>query len=259
MANSADDRSSPRTLETVSRTFEVVQALRTLGEAGVTELADHLGISKGTTHCHLSTLLEHGYVMKANGRYRLGFRFIETAEHIKRNDIPMYDSAKQELTKLAHETGEYTHLMVEDDGKGVFVLKLGGEDAIGSDYYAGEPHPLHYLGAGKAILAHLPEDEVEEVIGGDLVAMTENTITDPGELREELAAIRERGYAVSDEEAAVGIRAVGVPILNRKGTLLGSISLSGPVSRIRGDVFEEDIPEKLLRVANIVEINSNYH
>jgi DNA-binding IclR family transcriptional regulator len=114
--------------------------------------------------------------------------------------------------------------------------------------------------AGKSILAHLPEQRRAELVEKcDLDAATPSTLTDPVELSRELDRIRDRGYAWSDEEAAVGIRAVGTVLQDRSRSVLGAISVSGPVSRLHGKYYEEDLPERVMEVANVIEITHNYH
>lgn len=258
----ADDRPTDgqsRTIGSVHRACAIIGYLMETDAAGVTEIADALEFSKGTVHNHLSTLYEQGFIQKDHGTYRLGYKFVEIGEKVKRS-VPIYEMTRRELSRLAKETGEYTQLMIEDDGMGIYLIKIGGENAIGSDYHVGERQYLHYSAAGKAILAHLPDEHVDQIVDQHgLTPLTEYTVTEKETLYEQLESVRERGFALSDQETAIGIRAVGAPILNRTGKVLGAISISGPVRRIPDDEFESEFPDMLMQIANIIEIHTHYH
>jgi DNA-binding IclR family transcriptional regulator len=119
-----------------------------------------------------------------------------------------------------------------------------------------KPLYLHHLSAGKAILARLPEERVEAIIDKHgLVERTENTITTRAELYDELETVRERGYAYNDGEEVDGLRAVGAAVSGPDGEVLGAISLSGPKSRMRGERFDQGIPQAVKETADVIEFN----
>lgn len=129
--------------------------------------------------------------------------------------MKLYRVAASELQKLADQTGEHANLMIEKHGQGIFLYKVKGEDAVELDTYTGMRVDLQTTALGKAILAHLPETRIDEILNmHGLPRITENTVTDPAELKSELAEICERGYATDDEERVKGVRCVGVPILD---------------------------------------------
>jgi DNA-binding IclR family transcriptional regulator len=252
------DSTSPRTLKTVQRAFDVVRALQDLDGAGVTELAEELGLSKSSTYNYLSTLREHQYVVKEGDTYRLSYQFLHIGEYV-RGQTDIYRHGREELDILAHETGRYVHLATEQHGLGVNLYKVRGEEAIGSRYQQSKlqrPDYLHFSATGKAILAHLPRERVEWILDEyGLVRKTANTITDPEELFAELERTRERGYSVNAEEEIEGIRAVGAPILAQDGEVLGSVSVSGPAHRLRQPEHRERLVKAVTDTANVVEVN----
>lgn len=260
MAPSNADADSPRTLKTVERTFEVVRGLEALDGAGVTELADHLGMSKSAVYNHLSTLRESRYVVKDGDEYALSLQFLLLGEYVRNHDT-LYEQGKAELETLADETGEYAHLATEQHGLGVNLYKVRGEKAVGTDYQTSKlqkPDYLHFSATGKAILAHLPRERVEEIIDTHgLVRKTKHTITDPEALFEELERVREQGYATNDQEEIKGLMAVGAPVLDREDRVLGSVSVSGPVNRMNDDEYHERVVEQVTNAANIIEVNIN--
>jgi DNA-binding IclR family transcriptional regulator len=251
---------SPRTLKTVSRAFDVVRALEELDGAGVTELADHLDLSKSVVYNYLNTLREEKYVVKEQGTYRLSLQFLLVGEYVRYRNI-LYRIGKPELETLAEKTGEYAHLATEQHGLGVNLYKVSGEKAVGSAYQVTKlqwADYLHYSATGKAILAHLPRERVNWIVDRyGLPAKTEATITDRDELFEELETIRERGYSLNDEEEIKGLQAIGAPVMNRHGRVLGSISVSGPVRRMKRPGYHEDLIDSVINTANVIEVNVN--
>lgn len=262
MPPDSSDGEQPRTLKTSTTTLQVIDSLKDLNGATITEIADELGISKGSAYNHLVTLHENDFAIKDKNTYRLSTRFILTGEHVRHENI-LYQFGKEELEELVDETGEYAQLIVEQHGLGLVVYQYRGEKAIGSDYplqMQRKPLHLHHTAAGKSILAHSPDERVEEIISRyELPERTDSTITDRETLFEELEKIKERGYAYNKEEEVEGLRAVGAPIKAPDGSVLGALSLSGPKSRLRGDRFEEELPEIVTNAADVIQVNINMH
>lgn len=252
------DATQPRTLSTVEKSWDVVDALIELGGAGVTELATHLGLSKGAIYTHLATLRSRDLVVKQGNTYRLALHFLNIGEFVKRRQ-PIYHAGKAELDVLAGETGEFAHLVVEEYGRGIFVYQVAGEKGIAEEYMMDkyeERSYLHQSSAGKAILAHLPEMRVDDIIDRyGLPAKTQKTITDEQELRAELEEIRSQGYALNSEETIRGALAIGVPILGEGGTVFGAVSVSCPTSRFSGEQSQEALIQHIKQTANIIEVN----
>lgn len=240
------------------RTIQIVEGLKELDGARVTELADHLGLSKGTVHDYLSTLREHNYVVKEGEEYQVGLGFFEIGEYA-RDRIQIYHAAKPEVKELAEETGELANLLYEEHGLGVYLYRARGENAVTLDTHTGKRRYLHNTALGKAILAHLPREEVDRIIDQHGTPQaTEYTITDREELYTELDRIQDRGYAFCNQERVEGLHCVAAPLQDRDGTVLGAISIAGPSTRIQGERLEEELPQKLLQAANVIEINANY-
>ena len=91
----------------------------------------------------------------------------------------------------------------------------------------GERAPMYCTGLGKAMMAFMPEEETEAMMAGSMEPYTSFTLTDPVKLREELAAIRMRGYAVDNMEHEFGLRCVAVPVFDTNGQVMAAISVSG--------------------------------
>ncbi|MFD1571021.1 IclR family transcriptional regulator [Halorubrum laminariae] len=260
MTADSDKTESPRTLKTVERTAQIIKALEDLDGAGVTELATYLDLSKSSTYHYLATLREEELVVKTDGEYELSLQLLLSGEYVRNRNL-LYRHGKEEVEKLAETTGEYANLFTEEHGKGINLYKARGSDAVGSGYQTDklqQPDQLHCTATGKVILAFLPDARVNEILNQHgLTERTANTITDRDELADELATVQERGYAYNDEEEVEGLRAVGAPVIDRDDTVLGSLSVAGPTSRLKGTFFDEELPEQVQRAANVIEVNIN--
>lgn len=234
--------------------FSVIDGVHELDGAGVTELAEHIDCAKSTVHDHLRTLVDHEYLVQEGSTYQIGLKFLYHGMHAKRR-MTFADVAKPTLEQLADETDEIAWLVVEEYGQAVYIEKATGDRAVQPYGEIGGRVPLQNIAAGKAILAHLPDERVREIVERRRVReRTERTITTYPELAEELEGIRERGYALNDGETITGFRAVASPIVH-DGDLLGSIVVSGPANRLRGDRFRKTYPEIVTGAANAIELS----
>lgn len=245
-------------VKSAATTFEVVDALKTIDEPGVTDVADHLDIPKSTAHDHLQTLEELDFVVNGPEGYQIGARFLEYGGYAREN-TKVYRVARPVVKRLAEETGEHANFMIEEHGLGVFLYKVKGDDAVALDTHPGMRVPLQTTALGKTIMAHTPREEVERILDEHgLPQVTEHTVTDREELFDEFERIRDRGYAVDDEERVAGMRCIAAPVLDRDGDVLGAVSVSGPMSRMHDDRFENDIPRRVMSAGNVIEVNMTY-
>lgn len=252
------DSRSPRRINAVDRTLDILEQLRARDGATVTELADAVDLSGGTVHTYLSTLADRGYVRQVGDEYRVGRFAIPLGEYVRASSA-VYEAAKPVLDELASDTGEAVHLVVESHGREIPLYERFGPEAVGEELYEeikGFPRRnLHCSAAGKSILAHAKPERRDSILGEyEFIERTPRTTTDEATLRAELEAIRERGFARNDEEQILGLRAVGAPI-QHDDRVTGAVSLSAPTSRLRGEAFESAIPQRVVQAANVVEIN----
>lgn len=250
-------KSDSRTLKSVQITLDIIDYLQREEQAGITDIASALGRSKGTVHGHVATLMENEYVVKEGDAYRLSLRYLELGETVKER-LPIYDVVKEELDDLAEETGELAQFAMEEHGRAVYIYKTGGENALRTASSVGTREYMHCISLGKAMLAHMPRERVEEIVDVyGLKSYTEATITSRDDLFDELAEIREQGYAYDREEKITGLRCVAAPITTNEGPI-GAISVSGPVGRFNREFYEEELPDVVTRSANVIEINAQF-
>jgi DNA-binding IclR family transcriptional regulator len=232
--------------------------VKKLDDPTLTDIANHLDYPKSTTHNHLKTLTENGYLKVEDGVYELTLFFLDLGIYAKQQ-LRIARLSKEILQQLAEDTNEAAWLMVEEQGYVVGVEKALGERAVQTSGRIGRHTRFHYHAPGKAILANLDDDRVDEILAQQgLPGKTEHTITDRDRLFEEIEEVREQGYAVDDEERIHGVRCVAAPINDDGGDVIGAVSVSGPKSGMRGKRFNEEIPEMVLRTANVIQVNLKY-
>lgn len=222
-----------------------LSALIRIGESGprgltLAECSASLGYSKPTTHRILRTLAARGFlrVDPERGLYtlgptnlRLGMSFLDHLD-IRTEALPV-------LRELGERTGETVHLGVLDGSDVIYIEKIESTHAVRMFSSIGHTMPAYSTGIGKAILAHLRPDELEQALPEKLEPRTPTTITVHERLVRHLADIRRRGYSTDDVENEDGIRCVGAAVFDHSGRACAGVSIAGPESRITADRFQE--------------------
>lgn len=245
-------------LQGVYRSHRILETLHERKRAGVTKIAEVLDIPTSTAHVHLATLRECGYVVQEGTTYRLSLKFFEYGG-ATRYDLPIYAEGNRILDDVPEQVGELANLGIEERGQRVIVYKAFTEESVNTDSPHGHHSPIHASALGKAILAHRPRAEVQQLVETHgLPACTEHTITDESALYAELDQIRDRGYALENEELFTGIQAVGLPILDSDGYPVAGIDSSGPKVRIEHKL-EDNLLEVLREARNSLEIRYQYY
>jgi DNA-binding IclR family transcriptional regulator len=207
-------------------TSKALALLRVLAEHGepvqLADLVRACGMSKPTGHRVLAQLRELAWVrMHEGGRYSLG-----PQAHAFAAMTSAGTSTEETLAHLRDTVGHTVHVGVLSGGAVVYTHKLDGHDPFVMKSRVGGTMPLHCTGIGKALLAHLPDDEAEAVLAAGLPRRTSATLTDARALRTELQAIRERGYSVDDEENEPNIRCIATIVPETGGQPLTALSIS---------------------------------
>ena len=248
-----------QTLTVARTTFEIIELLQDHGELGVTELGDELDMPKSTAHAYLKTMSKCGYVTKSDGNYRLSFKLLEHGG-LLRNRVEIYQAAKSEIDELARGTGEVANLAVEERGQRVILYGAEGENAIWDNSPVGDHSYMHWTAMGKAMLSRFSRSRVEGIIDRHgLPEATENTITDPESLFEELEEIRERGYSIESEEHRNSISAIGAPIESAEKGLIGAIAVVGPTHRFSDPDRIEELSERVLESVNVISLRYTHY
>ncbi len=244
-------------VRSILRANEVLEALKERDGARLVELEDDIDLSKGTLHSYLATLQQCGLVTKQGMTYHVGFQCLDLGGYV-RDRHPAYVAGRDGANELADESGELVALVTEWNGQCTWLYQATGENAMPMDSHLGVRLPMHCTASGKALLAELPDERVHDVVDAHgLESWTENTVTNRETLFDQLAEIRERGVAFEDEERISGLRGIGVPI-ERDGSLLGAMALAGPVNRLEGDRYWEELPEQITKIQRMIEVKATY-
>ncbi len=200
----------------------------------LSDVCQQVGLSVSTAHRLLTTLEQQGYVRCHPGtrRWSIGVQaFIVGSAFVKARDL--LEIARPRMRSLMEQSGETVNLAVLDGGEAVFLAQVECRQMMRALAPPGVRVPLHCSGLGKALLAALPEVEVERILRQHgLPRLTPRTLTTIARLRSDLARTRERGYALDDQEHSIGLRCVAAAVFNEHGEQVGAVSLSGPVVRI---------------------------
>ncbi|WP_255152041.1 IclR family transcriptional regulator [Halorarius halobius] len=246
-----------RTVKTADTLFTIIQELQRRDGAGVTELAREIGMAKSTVYDHLATLERKEYVVKEGDTYRLSLRFLDHGVYI-RDRAGMEGVVEPVITQLAADVDEAVWFVVEEHGHAVFLYRAMGERAVQTHARIGRRSGLHHLAAGKAILAHLPDERVDEILDEHgLPARTEHTVTDREALSEQLETVRETGIATEQDETVPGVSSVASPVVF-EGDVKGAITVIGPSNRIDGARLRETLPDLIRGATNEVELKLTY-
>jgi len=245
-------RNLVQTIERVATIFDVM-AQNSQG-ISLKELSAKVGLPKGTTHRLLSSLAYFGYVRQVSEskNYLLGFKLVELGNRLL-DQLDLRAQARPSLINLCKKTRETVHLVVLDQNEALYVDKVESDEKPGGLQMVsrvGLRVPAHCSSVGKVFLAQLSDPELDTLIKEQgLRKRTETTITDPEKLKHHLKVIRQKGFAVDDEENEKGIRCVGAPIFNQQGQVIAAISISGPTVRITKKVMQQTLKNEVIRTA----------
>ncbi len=214
----------------------------------VTETANKLDINRASAHRFITTLRDLGYVRKnQHNTYKATFKMLEMGM-MQADKFEIRQLAKPLMRDLAAEFDETVNLGILDHGQVIYLDKVESREILRMDSGVGTAcHPCP-TAIGKAMLAFLPEDELDEYLHIlNIPAYTRHTITDPKLLAAEFAKIRKQGYAVDNEELALDLYCIGAPIFDFNGYPSYALSLSGPTRRMKS---LKNIPRRLVEAAN---------
>lgn len=219
-----------RTIDKVGRVLSLFSFERP--EWGVSEVAEALGLPKSGAHALVSSLAGRGLLRRIRGgRYRLGWDLLSLSEVLMQT-AEFRLRAQPAMEYLASRFGDAVHLAVLQEDRIVILEKVVGIRALQIPATGrGLQLPAHSSGLGKALLAHHPWEEVERFFREGMPALTPNTISSLGALREELEQVRERRYACDHEETIPSVACVAAPIRDRSGEAVAAMSFSVPAYR----------------------------
>ncbi|GGD78757.1 IclR family transcriptional regulator [Paenibacillus nasutitermitis] len=248
-------------------TQSVVRALTILScfsdeqpEVRVSDVAKQLDLTISNVSRLLATMEAMGYVEKDefSGFYRLGTKIV-TLGGIALNNYDIRKQALPELHALEQQLGLGANLAMLKENQIFYLAHVDSHHSPRMYTLIGRSNPLHCTGIGKVLLAHMGSDQLEKALSPDqLFAYTSKTLTSKEQLMEQLHLIRERGYAMEDEELALGRACLAAPVRNRKGDVIAGISISGSLSEIRLEQREQELSRILIEVSDHISMKMGY-
>ncbi len=246
-------------VSSVNKALSILECFTvTQRELTLSQISRQLGLPKSTALNLIRTLEANGYLLHlANSQtYQLGYKVMGLSYNL-RASMPIIQYATPFLEELQVKTGENIYLTSHVNGQVLYMEGVYPSIRIGNYSVAGKLLPLHCTGCGKAMMAYLPEEELEEVIRQwGLPKITQNTISTREHLEEELALTRKRGYALDLEEETLGVKCVAMPIRDSVGYPTGAISISGTVMSMRDELIE-DYAKMISRVCSVLIANAH--
>lgn len=207
----------------------------------ISELSRKLRIPKSTTHVIVLTLQRLGYLTldPRTREYSLGLKVYGLGRGLMRS-FSLPDKALGPMQWLVQTTRCTAQLAVMAEDQAMYIQKVEGPGIIQFDSYIGKRTNLHCTAVGKVLLAHAPEQKQEHILNRKSFARyTNNTITSPNLLRKDLTRVRQRGYAIDDEEEELEVRCVAAPVYNQSGEFMAALAIAGTVGQIREENIDE--------------------
>ena len=225
-------------VQSVTRAMALLNALSYFAQGlTLSELAKKVGLANSTAHRLLTTLQNERYVRFDAERsawlvgvqaFRVGSTFIRSRDVVA--------IARPFMRLLMQREGETVSLAVEDRGEIVYLSQVETQQMMRAICGPGGRASMHCSGIGKALMAAYPQEQLRQIMADlNFDRQTSRTLTTPQEFARELKKIRDQGYAVDDEEVAVGLRCVAAAIYDENSFPLAGVSLSGPTARIPRD------------------------
>jgi len=216
------------------------------------EIASAVHLPKSSVYRFLRTFLKHGLLERdpLTGQYHLGLRLLEL-EEVVHSQIDIETVSKPFLTALGEFSGETVQLNIVHGEHGICLYGIESPSAFRLAPEKGRIIPLYAGASGKSILAFMDPEIRNNICQGPLEQFTPYTITDPETLKVQLEHIRQKGFVITEQEVYIGSLGIAAPVFGRDQSVIGSISLSGPIQRITEE-RKIAIRDELVRTAKDV-------
>ncbi len=239
-------------IQAVSHALDLLEQFHgDIDELGVTELSKRLKLHKNNVFRLLATLESRGYIEqnKATENYRLGLKALELGQTFIKQ-MGLLRQAKPILEKMVEECNETSYVAIYKDNYIVYLDVVETNLTVRVVSRVGSRLPAYCTAAGKVHMAFMTDEELEELLGKiKFEQITPTTVSSPEAMREELAKVREQGYAMDDEELDLGVRCISAPIRDYTRRIVGAISISGPTMRVGDDRIKNELVPLVLKSA----------
>lgn len=222
----------------------------------VGQIAEQLGVHNSTASRLLSTLAQQNVVVQSRDGYRLGLGLLRLT-HVVLNELNIRTVANPHLRRLCQETDHVIYLATLFEGDELYLDQIDTEESASKTSWIGRTIPAHTASGGKVLLAYLDDDAIAAYLERGLISSTRLTISEPEQLLAQLSAIRERGYAISQDEYLVGFSNVAAPIFDRSRKNIAVVALSGPTAQLPLEKLNE-LASQVVATASAISIELGY-
>jgi DNA-binding IclR family transcriptional regulator len=248
-----DEHKGVRDVKSAGRTVDILEVLGSLDgkQISLRELAERMDVPRSSLYALLQTLVNRGWVRTdpTGSRYAIGVRALLVGTSYIDGD-PRLAIVTPHLDALAEQLGETVHFARLDGADVVYLATRESRHYLRPFSRVGRRLPAYATSLGKAMLAERPDADVEKLVPADAAKLTEHTLDRPS-LLADLAAVRDRGYAIDDEEGTIGLRCFGVA-LRYDSPAVDAISCSVPIARLTPDA-ERTIVAALAKARTTIE------
>jgi IclR family pca regulon transcriptional regulator len=241
-------------VQSLDRGLGVIRALSVPGPGlTLSEVARRTGLARAAARRFLLTLADLGYVRADDRRFSLTPRVLDLG-YSYLSSLSLPELAQPHLRDLVGQVHESSSVSVLDDTDVVYVAREPTRRIMTVTISVGTRFPAYATSMGRVLLAGLSPDALETFLHrARLEPLTERTITDPAALREELARVRERGWAMVDQELEAGLRSIAVPVRDPQGAVVAAVNLSAHASRTTLEVLRGRLLPPLRGTAAAIE------
>lgn len=248
-------------IQAVSHALDLLEQFHDdVDELGVTELSKRLKLHKNNVFRLLATLESRGYIEqnKATENYRLGLKALELGQTFIKQ-MGLLRQAKPILERMVEECNETSYVAIYNEDHIVYLDVVETTLTVRVVSRVGSRLPAYCTAAGKVHMAHMTEEELEELLKEQkFIQHTPTTLTSKEALLAELEKVREQGYAIDNEELDPGVRCISAPIRDYTRRIVGAISISGPIMRISDERLEQELIPLALKASSDLSTRLGY-
>ncbi len=243
-------------LKSLAKGMHVLQILaESKGTLTLSELSRSAGTNNATVTRICNTLAQLGFVRRdSQRRYHLTPKLLSLG-YASMSSLGWRQVARHYLENLAEQTGETVNLSILQGKELMYLVRINNTGRIlPFDLQLGSRLPLHCTSMGKCLLAFATSDELERILADyEFTPLTHRTITSDQAFRDELISVRERGYAVNDEELSYGLRSVSAPIKDTTGSAIAALNIAVPTKRVSREDLEQQLAPLVINTAEKIQ------
>lgn len=242
-------------IQSIERCFTILDHLSSPDSPlSLEDLTQKTGLNKTTCFRFLKTMRQLGLVEQDRKTYHLGQKIVSLGLKALKG-LNIRQEALPVMQKLREETGETVNLSLLSGTEIIFIERVMSDYIVNSNINVGDRLPVYCASMGKVILAYMSEERAAAIISQlKFKAKTERTISSPTSLKKELTEIRDRGYAINNEELEKGLRAVAAPIIDYTGEAFAAINVAWTTARRPFKRTFTDFAEKVVEAAEKISL-----